>query len=62
MCFGKIPDPKPAPPTPDPNKATLAAIEQQRLNANRSSASSNILAKLRDSDVSNSSMKTKLGA
>jgi len=62
MCFAKIPDPKPAPPTPNPKDATLAAIAEQRMQSNRTSASGNILAKLRDQDVSNSSMKTKLGA
>ena len=57
-----MPEPQKAPATPDPNKATLAAIAEQRMQANRTSASGNILAKLRDQDVNNSSMKTKLGA
>lgn len=64
MCFSKpkIPEPKAAPPPPDPNKATLAAAAEQRANADRVGGAANIIARLRDEDVASSAKKTKLGA
>lgn len=63
MCIGKPPDPKPAPPPPDPRQATLAAAAETRAQqAGRTSASGNILTRLRDEDVAASARKKTLGA
>lgn len=61
MCFAKIPEPKKAPPPPDPAKATLDVANQMRMEGRGRSGSDNILARLSDDDVRRSAAKTKLG-
>lgn len=66
MCFmssAKIPDPKAAPPPPDPNKATLAAADTARERAMAGATSgraSTMLTNLSDADVAGSAKKKTL--
>lgn len=65
MCFSapKIPEPKKAPPPPDPNKATLDAANTAReraLAGSTSGRASTMLTNLTDADVAGSAQKKTL--
>lgn len=62
MCFSqKMPEPKAAPPAPNPNDATVAGVnEQRRRTAGSMGRQQTILSRLSDQDVAGSARPKKL--